>query len=323
MIGNNKIFRGSTYDNNNNYTPIKYGEVISVDDPKGLGRIKVRIKGPTGLGGDDDILAADLPWCFPLIPKHIYIQPKISESVIIITFSKDRQHTDRLYIGPIISQEQKLDFDAHFGTALAGFSFGTQDANVNVNTIPELKGVFPDPKDISIQGRNNTDITQKNNEIIIRAGKFISSIPSSENPYPFKFNTSTQGYIQIKNDIPTKKVDDEVIERGTITTIVSNKINLITHRDGQPRFNVTNQNDLISEEEIEKILNEAHQLPFGDILLEYLRLLKDALFYHVHNGHGNAATDLTSSGNKQALAAFKAKADDLEKRMLSNNIRIN
>lgn len=322
MIGNNKIFRGSTYDNNSNYTPIKYGEVISVDDPKGLGRIKVRVKGPTGLGGDDDIPANDLPWCFPLIPKHFQLQPKPSESVIILTFSKDKQHTDRLYVGPIISQSQKLSFDAHFGTALAGFSFGTQDANVNPDTIPELLGVFPDPKDVSIQGRNNTEITQKNNEILIRAGKFVSSSPSSENPYPFKFNLSTQGYIQIKNDITTKKVDD-ISEKGSVLNMVANKINLITHRDGTPRFNVTNQNDLISEEEMDRILNEAHQLPFGDILLEYLRLLKDALFYHVHNGHGNAATDLTSSGNKQALAAFKAKADDLEKRMLSQNIRIN
>ena len=129
--------------------------------------------------------------------------------------------------------------------------------------------------------------------------------------------------LEIKNDVPTKKVDGQVTERGTITTIVANKINLITHRDGQPRFNVTNQNDLISEEEMERILNEAHPIPFGDILLEYLRLFKDALFYHVHNGHGNAATDLTSSGNKQALAVFKAKADDLEKRMLSNNVKLN
>jgi hypothetical protein len=69
---------------------------------------------------------------------------------------------------------------------------------------------------------------------------------------------------------------------------------------------------------LDKILSEAHQLPFGDVLLlEYLRLLKDALYGHVHNGSGNPATDLTADGNKQALAIFKSKADELEKQMLS------
>jgi hypothetical protein len=48
------------------------------------------------------------------------------------------------------------------------------------------------------------------------------------------------------------------------------------------------------------------------VLLEYLKLLKEALFSHVHNGNGNTATDLTSSGN--ALTEFKAKAEKLEKK---------
>jgi hypothetical protein len=36
------------------------------------------------------------------------------------------------------------------------------------------------------------------------------------------------------------------------------------------------------------------------VLLEF-KVIKEALFSHVHNGNGNTATDLTSSGNKQAL----------------------
>ena len=80
---------------------------------------------------------------------------------------------------------------------------------------------------------------------------------------------------------------------------------------------------MISEDEMFRILEEAHQLPFGDVLIEYLKLLKEALFAHVHNGNGNPATDLTASGNKQALATFKSRAEDLEKSMLSKNIRIN
>jgi len=334
--GNNKLSRGAgsgAYQKHSSFQYLKYGQVVSVYDDYSLGRIQVRIKGSQSAGGDDGVIDAKLPFCNPMIPKHLSIVPKIGESVWVFVFDKNRQHADRLYIGPIVSQLDKLSMDDGRTSALAGFTFGPMSPKVSMSNIPQLTGVFPNPDDISIQGRYNTDITQKVNEIVIRAGKFESSPKSFQNPYPFQFNTKTQGYIQIQNDVQIYSTD-ELLKNfgggsnldsafGTITTIVSNKINLITHKDGTPRFNVTGQESLISTDEMDRILNEAHQLPFGDVLIEYLKLLKEALFAHVHNGSGNPATDLTASGNKQPLAAFKAKADDLEKSMLSKNIRIN
>jgi len=333
-----KAIRGDgLYNNLDSYTQIKYGVVKALESDSGakdtgLGRIKVYIKGPISTGGDgdrpDNAIDAntinELPWCFPLLPKHISTQPKIGETVWVITLSKDNQHADRLYIGPIISQLSQLDRDPFQYTALAGFSFGPQAPSLNPAQVPVINGVFPKPEDVSIQGRYNTDVTQKRNEVVIRAGKFEIVKPDENNPYPFKFNSKTQGYIQIKNDvIISPKTDDQEEKRGTVTNVVASKINLITHENGSPRFTVTNPDTLISDEELARILKEAHQLPYGDVLLQYLKLMKEALFAHVHNGSGNPATDLTSSGNKQALAAFKSKADDLEKAMLSANIRIN
>lgn len=328
-------------------TNVDIGEVIDVNDPKSLGRIKVRIKGQTGNGGDDKVSASDLPWAFPMIPKFFSSQPKVGEAVFILTFSSDKKHADRMYIGPIISQSQQLDKDPLVNTALRGFTFGMSEADQAISNgnnnkdvvIPELIGVFPNQEDISVQGRYNTDITQKHNEIVIRAGKFETYPSNANNPYNFRFNSSTQAYIQIKNDIilPSTQESKERISayadnglkyefstenRGTVTNIVSNKINLLTHVDGSPRFNLTNQTNLISDDELNTILTTAHQLPFGDILLEYLKLLKQALLSHVHNGHGKVATDLTS-GNKQALSEFIKNADRLENQMLSKNIRIN
>lgn len=324
--GNKNIASGrkNILDNIDKYRNIEVGEVVSINDPNYLGRIKVRIKGTRARGGDDGVLDTDLPWCFPMVPKFISTQPKLKEAVFIFTFGKEKQHADRMYIGPIISQPQQLNYDPYYISALAGFTFGSQTPTVDVTTIPQLKGIFPNPEDISIQGRYNTDITQKNNEIIIRAGKFEVTKPDRNNPFPFTFNTKTQAYIQIKNNIVTvPKKDNQEFEKGTITNIVANKINLLTHKDGSPRFNLTNQDNLISDGEMGRILDEAHQMVFGDVLLTYLKLFKEALFNHVHNGNGSLPTDLTASGNKQALAEFKKQADDLEKSMLSKNIRIN
>ena len=324
--------RRRLYEKDFDYKHLRIGEVVDVNDPNYLGRIKVRLKGSINVGGDDGIADADLPWCFPLIPKHLNVTPKPKEAVYVFTLGSDKLHVDRIYVGPIISQPQALRKDPYYITALAGFSFGSQAPKVSVDTIPQLKGVFPSyltqgiskPEDVTIQGRYNTDIIQKENEVLIRAGKFVSSTPDKNNPFDFTFNAKTQAFIQIKNEAIIKpKSDTEDAEKGTVTNIVASKINLITHKDGSPRFNVTNQDNLISDDELARILEEAHQMVFGDILLEYLRLLKDALLYHVHNGNGNMATDLTASGNKQAVNDFKKKAEDLERAMLSKNIRIN
>jgi hypothetical protein len=299
---------------------VQLGQVVSIEDPNFLGRIKVRIKGTYSKGGDDGVLDKDLPWCTPMIPKFYSSQPKVGEAVFIFVFSDETIHIDRMYLGPLISQPQQLNYDPFYTSALAGFSFGSETPRVSVSNIPQIKGVFPAPEDISVQGRYNTDITQKTNEVVIRAGKFKSYTPDQSNPFNFAFNANTQAYIQIKNDVQVSPKGNTTLATeesfGTITNIVANKINLITHADGSPRFNVTNQDNLISDDEMSRILDEAHQLPFGDVLLDYLKLLKDALFFHVHNGNGNP-----SSG--ESLVQFREKAEGLEKAMLSKNIRIN
>ena len=323
--GTNKLTRNekSVYDTGSSFQYLKYGEVVSNVDEFGLGRVKIRIKGAQNAGGDDGVTDANLPYCISMLPKHLQVIPKVGEAAFVFVFDKTRQQTDRMYIGPITSQLDKLNKDDAKISALRGFTFGVLTPNVNMTTIPQLKGVFPSEEDISIQGRFNTDITQKTNEIVLRAGKFESSQITQQNPYSFTFNTKTQAYIQLQNDVKISTDENGNPVNGTITNIVANKINLITHRDGSPRFNVTGQDKLISDDEMARILDEAHQVPFGDVLLEYLKLLKEALFFHVHNGNGNQATDLTNAGNKQALALFKSRADDLEKAMLSLNIRIN
>jgi hypothetical protein len=325
--GSNRVIRPHSIYEQDNFRYLKYGQVESIQDENGMGRIKVRVKGAQTVGGDDGLTTEELPYAFPLLPKHLSAIPKIGEIVWVFVLSKTKQNVDRIYIGPIISQLDKLNLDSGYPNALRPFSFAQLGAakpvtsiKTNDTIIPELVGVFPNPEDISIQGRFNTDITQKNNEIVIRAGKFESA---NTNEFKIAFNAKTQAFIQIKNEVTISKPTDETVTKGTVTNIVANKINLLTHKDGAPRFNLTNQQNLISDEELANILEQAHQIPFGDVLLEYLRLLKNAIFSHVHNGNGNPATDLTASGNVQAIAALKSKAEDLENRMLSKNIRIN
>lgn len=309
--------RDTPYNKTQGFQMISMGYVTSVDDPLNLGRVRVKLIGSITAGGDKNIDDDELTWCNPLLPKMVSITPKIGEAVLVFVFNEAKTHTDRLFIGPIISQPNMLFKDDYVGTALAGFSFGPTQTTEDIRKRPEINGVFPNSSDISIQGRYNTEVTQKDNEIWIRAGKFVTVGKNQETPLGIQLNTTSQGYIQLKNDV---NISENV--KGSTANIVASKINLLTH-NGSPSFKLNDRDNLITDDEFEKILSQAHQVPFGDVLLQYLRLIKDALFNHVHNGNGNAATDLTTSGNKQSIAILKSKADDLENRMLSNNIRIN
>ena len=159
-----------------------------------------------------------------MLPKHLSAIPKVGEIVWVFVLSKTKQNVDRIYIGPIISQLDKLNLDSGYPNALRPFSFAQLGAakpvtsnKTNDTIIPELVGVFPNPEDISIQGRFNTDITQKNNEIVIRAGKFESA---NTNEFKIAFNAKTQAFIQIKNEVTISKPTDETVTKGTVTNIV-------------------------------------------------------------------------------------------------------
>ncbi len=304
------------------------GEVVDINDPTDMGRIKVRIKGE-----DDPYTNDELPWGFPMIPKYLGITPQVNEAVIVFIFDSNSKYSDRLFFGPIISQPQKLEFDPLYLSALAGFSFGPQEPQVAPSTIPSAKGVFPDKKYIALQGRDNTDLIFKNGEVLLRAGKYIKKTNKKKgtnepqqnadelDPLNFEFNTTSQGYIQIKYDAILGVDSNNKQEKGTVTNIVANKINLLTHKDGSPRFNLTNQDDLISTDELIKILKEAHPLPFGDILIEWMILVEQAIFNHYHNG--GAATDITTSGKALPVDELKKKGGDLRNRLNSKNIKIN
>jgi hypothetical protein len=301
---------------------VQIGIVASVDDPNSLGRIKAVIQGPAQKGGDDGLSLDELAWCYPMVPKFFLSTPKVGEAVFIFILNDKKTHADRLYLGPIISQLNKLDYDSINSTALSSFSFALLNPTSNFDTIPALKGVFPLVDDISIQGRYNTDIILRENEILIRAGKFVESTPTQTNPYNFQFNNTTQGYFHIKNNVYLEaQSKSDTRAKGSVANIIANKINLIS-LNGTPQFNVLQQDGQINDDEILNIIQKAHPVPFGDLLVEYLKLFKKAFLNHVHNAYGQAPpTDLTSGTLN--VTDFRNKSDDLEARMLSKNININ
>lgn len=165
--------------------------VVSVPDTlTGYEPIKCRIQVSDGKILNDK----DLPNCYPLLPKHINVYPKEGEWVYVLNINKNNNQQIRYFLGPVIDNFKNLTLNPNDNT------------ETNSPVRPDLsqpeKGIYPNRKYISIQGRDNSDIVFKEQEVLLRAGKYVSG-------NPLKFNSLDTAYIQIRYGQPELKETDE------------------------------------------------------------------------------------------------------------------
>lgn len=245
------------------YRSIYYGEVISIDDDTEGGRIKVRIASLDFRTYDND-----LPWCYPIRPRFFHAYPKVGELVRI--FLEDIRYVNkaRFWEGSIISQPHKIELDTRI-TALSTSNIGQIKPEPSSKTYPDATGVFPDIEDIALVGRVNTDIILKVNQVHIRAGKH-------ENEDIFKLNKKNPAQISLVYEHDT---DTDTMYSNTV--VFSDKIALISHT-GNPKFKAANLNDV----DRKRIFDEGHPIARGDVLVEALKILRNAIIAHIHGYSG-------------------------------------
>lgn len=300
---NKYSFKGNSInDKNRGISIISIGQVVSITDDTDGGRIKVRIKGI-----DEQLSNANLPYALPMIPKFFNVLPNVGETVLIFNFTSNNKFENRLWVGPFISQPQKLKNDPYFYSSTSLFDGGVVEPEKAPSVIPEAKGIYPNKTDVALQGRDNTDIILKPNEIVLRAGKFVIN-------NNLEFNKTNPTYIQLKFNVITKSgTNNSKEERGGVTNIVADKINLLSH-NGNPRFNLTDQKSLITDEELNLILTKTHPLVYGDVLIDFINLVKTYISSHVHPYAGLPAVQ---TNNVKEILNFNLT------NLVSQNIRIN
>lgn len=291
-------------DNKGSNNSFYYGTVVSNLDEDLTKRIVVRIDGV-----DDGINTENLPKAFPLLPKMYGITPKIGETVIIFLQDLSNTRTDRFYIGPIVSQPQFIN-NSDLTTATAALPSSHAKLNMSPKLISDAKGVYNDNNDLVLEGRNNADIVFDKNEIKIRVGKF-SDDEKKENIPLFNFKNPT--FIQLRHNA---SINNSKIKFSMIN-MVSDKIFLLTHEKGNPSFGLNDQDKQISDDELLKILETAHPVPFGDKLVEFLLLLKEVVLNHSHPYPGMKAFNLNGENSINKLNEFDVTS------ILSKNIKIN
>lgn len=261
-----------------NQVIIKMAQVESVeDDADGL-RIKAR------LSQDGMRTTKELPYAYPLLPKTFRTVPKVGEGVLIFLSEIANIDSNRYYIGPIISQDQKLNYDSYDygrGTSISLLQGGELEPLGKLSKYEETNGSFPKVNDVSVVGRKSEDIILKDGEIDLRCG--IRSETVNENDKNLVgnviFNNINPSYIQLKykRAIGFSKKQ----EADSIINLVADKINIISHKDVN-QFNLTDKNELIKSSEMDGIMKKLHQLPYGDELVKALEIIRAAITNHVH-----------------------------------------
>jgi hypothetical protein len=257
-------------------------DTFSKDSHDGL-RIRATIDSD-GLPND----LSDIPWAFPLLPKTFQSVPKVGEGVIILTNDENgRDTSQRYYIGPLISQPQYNTYCIkENGTSLLE-NFDRNPIE-KISNVDETRGSFPNKEDIAVVGRGQEDIIlrYKDNvsEIDLRAG---IRKPSSSNENKniignVLFNDEDAAYVQLKhkNNLAKEKDSDKSV--NSAINVVANKVNIMSNMDDNIAHNLNDKETLVSEDKIGDIMDNLHQVPKGDDLVDLLKIMKDCILYHVH-----------------------------------------
>ena len=166
-------------------------KVLNNEDPMMLGRIRgVRL-----IDNYDDILksVSDPPWneekdiwtsrdpfvFNSLLPYFVYQVPKVDELVQVIYVNKDFRYQNQYYIQNTFSSPTATYKEFYFGgNKFTGTGMQIKNPkplkNQNGTYTDQSihKGVFPQPGDNALMGRGSADLIVKQDEVLLRSGKF-------------------------------------------------------------------------------------------------------------------------------------------------------
>lgn len=305
---------------------IKLGKVESTVDSMDGGRVLVR------LTEDNKRQQSELLQAFPLLPKTLQSPPKVGEAVLIITSELNNADSQRYYIGPIVSQMQDFNYAEYnngLGHANSLLQGGIVEGRKPISQWSVTDGAFPDATDVAIIGRNGEDIILKDGEIDLRCGvrKQANGEEDKDLTGQVIFNHENPTYIQMRHDL------DHANSKGSIN-IVADKINLVSY-DGtytddaesvelihpSSKHNSNAQKPLLTDEDISKLNQALHPLPFGDVLVDILLKMCEVIMNHVHPlGNMPMSTFTAADPNVALLSECEGR---LWHEVLSRNVKIN
>ena len=287
---------------------ISYAEVISIEDPNGGDRIKARV-----MPLDKYLKDSEVPYAFPDNPKLLHIKPKVGEAVLVRFADENNPNSQRFYSGPIISQPQFMEMDDFVGGATNLLKGGINKPQPSIATESEAKGALAADDDIALYGRKDSDIILSDYSARLRCGARIT-----ENA-KVRFNRENPSLMKLKYYPERLEIEDNE-KIGGYAAVVGDKIALVSP-NGDTGVNITNTGEEINDKEIKRLLREAHELPYGDKLVDLL-----CAFLKMFKAHTHKYDNLPPCPDAVSKAfdlKYGASGDEIPKKILSKSVFIN
>jgi hypothetical protein len=188
--------------------------VLDVNDPLMLGRIR----GTLITDNYADIIRSfdDPPWneakdtwterdpfiFNPLLPYFVYQVPKVNELVQVMYLNRDFKYQNQYYVQNTFYSPTSSFFQFNEGgNKFTGTGMQIKEPKPLKEKSSGLytekgvhKGVFPEPGDNAILGRGSADLIVKENEVLLRAGKFTGQ---SLQPNVVPVANQQRGFLQL------------------------------------------------------------------------------------------------------------------------------
>lgn len=233
-------------------------------------RMRVRIDGLDNRFSDNT-----LPICFSLLPLFIKVNPEIGELVDVLLCDTATPYDDRRWIGPTLTQYNYFAgqplLAAGATTNRDGFYKTSERDNPRKNIVSG--DLFSDENNSKEQvwtGRENTDITQKPNQVRIRVGKHLKDKPL------------------VKNRQNPATVAVHVSQDGKTTTVaaVADQFVFLGHNGDEivPQTRLGEINDDVLTE----MVKNSHPATLTNHLIQYLSLQRQVFMLHTHGYDGSA-----------------------------------
>ena len=283
---------------------VRFCKVISVYDEADAGRIKVRLAPE-----DNSKSLEELDYAFPLLPKMVHVRPKVGEAVLVLLSNSNDGNSQRYYIGPVISQEDAIYKDSFFAGADSFMRGAFKKFREALSMNPRAEGIVPNDNDVVIRGRKNADIQITDDDVRIKAGV---KLVNNDDAFDMEFNIKNPAYAKFK-------YHNDCLSNNTYSTatIVADKIALLSNNSPNT-YNLTDRKDLITDGELNKVIESAYRLPYGEKLIEFLQVFVEAFANHTHpfSMKKPVSTWVSSLNAKKSELLDKGL-------MLSDTIRIN
>jgi len=286
---------------------VRYGYVVNNIDDTGADRIAVRLIPEDNSTPYNEDLEVD---AIPLLPKMFRVIPKIGEGVFVFLATSNDGYSQRHYIGPVVSQAHRMYYEPAQQGGDAYQRGGKKDFDVNPYINEEAYGAYPSLDDIAIVGRKNCDIIIKNDDIRIRAG--VKLVDDYET-YKVSFNRQSPAYIKLKHH-------SDALDGDTKSTaaVVADKIMLLSNKSVEPDVNTVDSDDLLTDEEMNKVIQDAYRLPYGEKLVKLLKTMINVFCTHTHD---YSCLPPNAAFIEEIRAASNEPLE--QEKLLSDTIRIN